>query len=279
MKKFLNQSKLYLNGIGQNNLSAHAAACAFYMFLSLVPFVGLAVSILPYTGLSQQDLISFVSSYIPGALEDIIVSVTDDIYFASDAVLPIAVITAVYLSSRAFSALIRGVEVLCGAKNYTPFLKRTLLACVYTVGIIFAMILILAMLIFGKKMVGLISAEIPLVSPLIAFLIKFRFLLAVLILSGVFTVIYRYVPEMKLGFGALLPGSIFAAGAWLLFTWGFSLFLKLGSGFSTYGNLAAIVICLLWMYWCMFIILLGAYTNVFIFSYRNGHKNSKNSDE
>lgn len=279
MKKLFNRTKLYLDGIGQNNLSAHAAACAFYMFLSLVPFVGLAVSILPYTGLSQQDLIGFLSSYIPGALEDIIVSVTDDIYLASDAVLPIAIITAIYLSSRAFSALIRGVEVLCGAKNYTPFLKRTILACIYTIGIIIAMILILAMLIFGKKMVALIGAEIPLVSPLIAFLIKFRFLLAVLILSGIFTVIYRYVPEMKLGFGALLPGSVFAAGAWLLFTWGFSLFLKLGIGFSTYGNLAAIVICLLWMYWCMFIILLGAYTNVFIFSHKNGAKSEEINNE
>lgn len=279
MKKFYNQIKLYLNGIGQNDLSAHAASCAFYMFLSLVPFVGLAVSILPYTGLSQQDLISFLSSYIPDALEDIIVSVTDDIYFASDAVLPITIITGIYLSSRAFSALIRGVEALCGSRNYTSFLKRSILACIYTVGIIIAMVLILAMLIFGKRMVGLISAEIPLVSPLIALLIRFRFLLAILILSGVFTLIYRYVPEMKLGFGALLPGSVFAACAWLLFTWGFSLFLKLGIGFSTYGNLAAIVICLLWMYWCMFIILLGAYTNVFIFANKNGSKSEENNNE
>lgn len=278
MKKIFNHSKLYLNGIGQNNLSAHAAACAFYMFLSLVPFIGLAASILPYTGLSQDDLISYLSRYIPNALEDIIVSITDDIYLASGAVLPISVVTGIYLSSRAFSALIRGVEVLCGSKNYTPFLKRSLLACIYTIGIVLAMVLILAMLVFGKKLVSLISAEIPLVSPVIAFLIKFRFLFAILILSGIFTVIYRYVPEMKLGFGALLPGSVVAAGAWLLFTWGFSLFLKLGSGFSTYGNLATIIICLLWMYWCMFIILLGAYTNIYLFAVKTDRLNGEHFD-
>ena len=270
MKKIVEYSKQYLNGIGQNNLAAHAAACAFYMFLSLVPFVGLAASILPYTGLSQQELIGFLSRYIPGALEKIIVSVTDDIYLASDAVLPVTVIVAVYLSSRAFSALIRGVEVIIGAQRYTPFLKRTLLACIYTIGIIIVMILVLFLLIFSKRLVELIGTEVPIVSPVFMFLIKFRFLLAIIILVSVFTLIYRYVPEMKLGFGALLPGSVFAAGAWLLFTWGFSLFLKLGSGFSTYGNLAAIVICLLWMYWCMFIILLGAYTNVFIFTAMTG---------
>ena len=273
MKKFLSYCKVYADGIGQNNLSAHAAACAFYMFLSLVPFVGLAASILPYTGLSQNDLISFLSRYIPDALENIIVSVTDDIYLASGAVLPITVIIAIYLSSRAFSALIRGVEVISGAQRYTPFLKRTLLACIYTIGIIVDMVIVLLLIIFSKRLVSLVSSEIPIVSPVIAFLIKFRFLFAIIILVCIFSTIYRYVPEMKLGFGALLPGSIFAAGAWLLFTWGFSLFLKLGFGFSTYGNLAAIIICLLWMYWCMFIILLGAYTNVFIHEHIKGEMN------
>ena len=273
MKNFIDNSKQYLNGIGQNNLSAHAAACAFYMFLSLVPFIGLAVSILPYTGLSQEDLISFLSRYIPDALEDLIVSVTDDIYLASGAVLPLTVIIAVYLSSRAFSALIRGVEVISEAQHYTPFLKRTLLACIYTVGIMLAMIIVLLLLIFSKRLVALIGTDVPIVSPVIAFLIKFRFLFAILILVSIFTLIYRYVPEMKLGFGALLPGAFCAAGAWLLFTWGFSVFLKLGIGFSTYGNLAAIIICLLWMYWCMFIILLGAYTNVFIHRLKHAQTN------
>ena len=71
---------------------------------------------------------------------------------------------------------------------------------------------------------------------------------------------------MKLRCAALIPGAAAAAGAWLLFTWLFSLFIVYGGGYSTYGSLAAIVISLLWMYWCMYIILLGAYLNVFISS-------------
>ena len=62
----------------------------------------------------------------------------------------------------------------------------------------------------------------------------------------------------------LLPGAAGAAAAWLLFTWLFSLFIRCGGGFSTYGSLAAIIISLLWMYWCMYIILLGASVNEFI---------------
>lgn len=278
MKKLLNYIKIFFNGITQNNIPAHAAACAFYMFVSLVPFFGLLVSILPYTGLSQETLVSFLSRYIPHALEDLIISITDDIYFASGAVLPVTIAITIWLSSRSFFALIRGVEEISGSKNYSTFIKRSIIACLDTIGLIIAMVLVLAMLVFGKQIVEYIRTDVPLISPVIAFLIKFRFIFVILILSGVFSLIYRWVPGMKLGFGSLFPGAVAAAACWLLFSWLFSLFLNYGGGYSIYGSLAAIVICLMWMYWCMYIILLGAHLNVFLYTLKTGGLNSESFD-
>lgn len=75
---------------------------------------------------------------------------------------------------------------------------------------------------------------------------------------------------MRLRLRQLLPGSLAAAAAWLLFTWLFSLYIVYGGGYTTYGSLAAIIITLLWMYWCMYIILLGAYVNMYIYHKRHG---------
>lgn len=278
MKRFFNYIKIFLKGIGQNNIPAHAAACAFYMFLSLVPFFGLLVSVLPYTGLSQETLVDFLSRYIPEALENLIITVTDDIYFASGAVLPVTIAITIWLASRSFFALIRGVEEISGSKNYSSFLKRSLIACLDTIGLVIAMLFVLAMLVFGKQIVEFIRTGMPLISPVIAFLIKFRFLFVILILSGVFSLIYRWVPGMKLGFGSLFPGAVAAAACWLLFSWLFSLFLNYGGGYSIYGSLAAIVICLMWMYWCMYIILLGAHLNIFIFALKTDRLNGEFAD-
>lgn len=275
MKKLFNYIKIFFDGIVQNNIPAHAAACAFYMFLSLVPFFGLLVSVLPYTGLSQDTLVSILSRYIPEALENLIINVTDDIYFASGAVLPIAVIITIWLASRSFFSLIRGVEEISGSKNYSSFLMRTFIACVYTIGLVVTMLLVLAMLVFGKQIIEYIRNGIPIISPVIAFLIKFRFVFVILILSGVFSLIYRWVPGMKLGFGSLFPGAVAAAACWLLFSWLFSLFINYGGGYSIYGSLAAIVISLMWMYWCMYIILLGAYLNIFIYALKTDKLNGE----
>ena len=264
MKKLIKKIEVFTDGISRKNINAHAAASAFYMFLSLVPFIAIVTAIIPRTGLSQETLFYTIERYIPTALQSIIETAITDIYFAPGAILPLSILIAVWLSSRAFSALIRGIEDIADAPKYSSFLRRSLTACIYTVGIIAVMIILLALMVFGRQIYQLISSELPGISPALKMLIKLRFLVVFFVLAAVFLAIYLGTPGMKLRFTALIPGAAAASGAWLLFTWLFSLFIVYGGAYSTYGSLAAIIISLLWMYWCMYIILLGAYINVFI---------------
>ena len=263
MKSIILNIKSFTDGVSKNNISAHAAASACSMFLSLVPFVALITTILPLTGLQQDKLFEIISRYIPSAMQALIDSTLTDIYSASDAVLPISVITTIWLSSRAFSSLIRGVEDIAESPRYSSYLKRSLLACLYTIGLISVMVILLFLLVFGHRL-----STLPLLSPFVRLIIELRFLVAAIILSLVFIAVYYWVPGMRLKITELLPGAATASAAWLLFTWMFSLYIVYSGGFSTYGNLAAIIITLLWMYWCMYIILLGAYLNMFIYRKR-----------
>lgn len=264
MKKLCEKIKDFFYGAGQCNVQAHAAAGAFYMFLSLVPFVSIATAIIPYTGLSQEQVLNGIAPYIPDALENVINSIIDDVYFASGIILPLSILFSVYLTSRVFASLIRGLEVINGNETYSLYWSRMLRACIFTVLIFVLMVIILAMLVFGRHIMSFISGEFPFISPFLKWLIKLRLVLIVLILTLAFTVIYKWVPEQKLKYPALLPGAFTAAVSWLLFTWIFSLFLTYGGAYSTYGSLATIVITLMWMYYCMYIILLGEYINLFI---------------
>ena len=76
MKKFFNTINKFMTEISEDNINAHAAASAFYMFLSLVPFVALLTAIIPYTGLSQETLFDAVERYMPDALQAIIPTYT-----------------------------------------------------------------------------------------------------------------------------------------------------------------------------------------------------------
>lgn len=263
MKKIFNTINNFMIEMSEDNVDSHAAASAFYMFMSLVPFVALLTAIIPYTGLSQSTLFSVIERYIPAALQSIIESVVDDIYFASGAVLPLSILLTIWLSSRAFSALIRGIEDIFHSPKYSSFLRRSLFACIYTVCMIAVAIIVLTLMMFSKEIYELLSSHLPAVSPALALLLKLRFLVAFLVLALVFLAMYKGVPGVKIKLAHLLPGAAVASAAWLLFTWLFSLFIRYVN-YSTYGSLATIVISLLWMYWCMYIILFGASINQFI---------------
>ena len=75
--------------------------------------------------------------------------------------------------------------------------------------------------------------------------------------------IYKFLPNRKAKFVKQIPGSVFSAIAWMVVSWVFSVYVDIFQGFSSmYGSLTTIVLIMLWMYFCMYSILLGGELNV-----------------
>ena len=205
MKKIFNTINKFMIEISEDNINAHAAASAFYMFLSLVPFVALLTAIIPYTGLSQETLFNAIERYMPDALQAIIESVVTDIYFAPGAVLPLSILFTIWLSSRAFFTLIRGIEDIFHSPKYSSFFRRTIIACFYTVGMIAFAIIVLALMVFSKEIYDLINTHLPAVSPALSLLLELRFVVAFLMLAIVFLANIRVFRELRSSFFTLCP--------------------------------------------------------------------------
>ena len=103
--------------------------------------------------------------------------------------------------------------------------------------------------------------RLPQLQTVVAFAMNFRFLLVWVVLTVLFAAVYAYVPNKKLAFKEQIPGAVFSAVAWSIFSWVFSYYLTYGNSYGIYGSLSIIIIVLLWMYFCMYIILIGAYLN------------------
>ena len=60
-------------------------------------------------------------------------------------------------------------------------------------------------------------------------------------------------------------GAAFSAVGWMIVSWIFSVYLNIFKGFSSmYGSLTTIVLIMLWLYFCMYILLLGGEVNVIL---------------
>ena len=77
--------------------------------------------------------------------------------------------------------------------------------------------------------------------------------------------IYKFLPNHIVQLKVQLMGAAFSAVGWMIVSWIFSVYLDIFKGFSSmYGSLTTIVLIMLWLYFCMYILLLGGEVNVIL---------------
>ena len=77
--------------------------------------------------------------------------------------------------------------------------------------------------------------------------------------------LYKFLPNQIVQLKVQLMGAAFSAVGWMIVSWIFSVYLNIFKGFSSmYGSLTTIVLIMLWLYFCMYILLLGGEVNVIL---------------
>ena len=97
---------------------------------------------------------------------------------------------------------------------------------------------------------------------MIDFVIEIRTITTICFLIVVSVVLYEFLPNKRGKLKNQLPGAIFTAFGWTLASFLISIYMDIFKGFSNmYGSLATIVLIMLWLYFCMYIMLLGGEIN------------------
>ncbi len=247
--------------MSKKNISAFAASTAFFLFLSLIPALMLLCSILPYTPVTEANLMNAARQITPEAMHALVTSIIADVYDKSIGIISVTAIATLWSAGKGVLALLRGLNAVNDVEENRNYLLLRLAACFYIVLLLAAVLLSLLIMVFGNSIIGLIEEIIPQTSYLFDLLLHFRSLFIWAVLTVVIALMYAYVPGTRQGFKMQLPGAVFAAVAWSVMTWAFSIYIDVFNGFTTYGNLTTIIILMLWLYAAMYIIMAGAYMN------------------
>ena len=251
----------FSNKMKKQNISTFAASTAFFFFLSIVPMLIMICTIIPYTPLTEENLVEAVTDLTPDQVDGLAESLISDIYDKSAGVLSVALIATIWSASKGVMALMRGLNAINGVEEKRNYFVVRVIASFYTVVMLIVVILSLFLMVFGDQLVTLTLHRFPQLQQLVSFAMNFRFLLVWAVLSVLFAAVYAYVPDKKLEFREQIPGAVFSAVVWSVFSWAFSYYVTYGNTYGIYGSLSIIIIVLLWMYFCMYIIMIGAYLN------------------
>lgn len=236
MKRVVQIYRVFLREISEKHISAYAAGTAFFMFLSVIPILLLLCSVIPYTPVTEADLMNMLKGILPEPIVPVAVSIVAQMYDNQATIISFSALTAVWSAAKGILYLIRGLNVINEVKERRNYLELRLEACLYTIFLLFAIVLTLAVMVFGK----------------------------VFVLTVFFLFLYTFLPGERMKMKTQLPGAVFISVIWSMFSWGFSFYVERFTVFNMYGSLSTLIIVMIWMYVCMYLILFGALVNRFV---------------
>lgn len=247
--------------LAKDNVSVYASGTAFFFFLSLMPTLIIVCSLLPLTSLTERNLLIAAVEIMPDYLDSITVLLIKQMYEQSSRILPFAIIIMLWSSSKGMLGLMYGLNVVNEVEETRNYFFLRLEASFYMIITVVALLASLMLSVFGKSIVYSIYTHFPDVGILLYLLMRFRFLFVWILLTLVFSITYTYVPNRKLKMRYQIPGAVFTAVGWNLFSFVFSVYVEYFRGMSTYGSLSTIIIMMFWLYCCLYILLIGANLN------------------
>ncbi len=247
-----------------DNLTAYAAQAAFFIFISVFPFLMLFLNLLKYIPMFSNENIEnwsldFLTPQIGELLKDIIKEAGEH---GSGALISITTVAALWACSKGVLGIIYGLNSIYKTTEKRGYIRLRLVAVFYTIGLIAALIIVLILMVFGNKILDLILLQLPVLSSLADAVRIIRWLVTFGFLILFFMFLYTIIPERKTKLKNELPGAVISAAGWIIFSVLYSFYIdNFGNQSSVYGSLTAIILFLLWMYFCMIILFFGAEIN------------------
>lgn len=263
MKRIYDFIKQWLDEIGNRSLGAYSAQAAFFLFISFIPLVILLFSIINLIPWLNTEIISKATEFAPGFLAELITdAVSQASRLSSTAVISLSGLTALWAASKGIYAIVQGLDSAYGvAETRNPVLLR-IKATLYTFCFVLLLSASLGLLVFGNGILERLVALIPSAVGAAWFVKSFRFVILLVVCFFFFVLTYKVLPDRKHTLVSVFPGALVASLGWLAFSFFYSLYIdSYNQTTSVYGSLTAIVLLLLWLYFCMYILMFGALLN------------------
>jgi membrane protein len=251
--------------IAADNLSALAAAAAFYALLSIFPALTAVVSV--YGLVADPSMVERQVTVMQGLLPPEAVRLIATWLQAFVGGPPsrfgigliVSVLLAFWSAWSATGMLMTAVNICYGEKENRTLVRFNLHAIALTAGL--ALFGIAALALLASLPAALSLLPVPEAWDSTIALVRWP-TLALIVITAL-AIIYHYAPDRAQPKWQWVSwGAVAATALWLLGSAAFTIYVsKVGSYDKTYGSLGAVIILLLWLYLSAYVTLIGAELN------------------
>ena len=250
--------------LSYDHVGAYAATSSFFVIISIFPILMLLLALLRYTPVTEHFLLNSVLSITPSSLDGLIRQIVNEMYHRSNfTIISATALTALWSSSRATLSIIRGLNAVFGVNENRNYFHLRIVAVFYTVVFLIIIVLALGIMVFGNSLIEFFHSHIPPIYDISSFVLSLRMIYIPIIFTIGFIYLYGIVPNKAYSFQDRLPGAIFTAVGWITFSSAYSFYIdNFATSTYIYGSLTTVILLMLWIYFCMYILFIGAEINM-----------------
>lgn len=266
MKKSLHLISNISRKFRDDHVGAYAGQATLFIIISLFPFLMFLLTLIQFLPITESNIMIIVDEIFPTNLSPMFIGIISEVFDkGTTTVISVTAITALWSASRGFLTIAKGLNNVYGIKETRNYILTRISATLYT--LVFAVIIVITLifLVFGNRIYYLIENLVPILKDAALLVISLRAVVGFAILVVFFLLLYLAVPNRKGKVVNELPGAIITAAGWMVFSYLYSFYIDNMANMSdTYGSLTAIVLLMLWLYFCMYILFIGAEVNVIL---------------
>lgn len=263
--EYIRTIRRFLWKMKKDRVDAFAAQTALYIIMGFFPFFMLLLTLIQYTMLTPEMLMEMLLEVLPASFYDVIANIVQELFNSSTALLSGTVIAALWATGRSVLAITNGLNSVRGVRESRNYLFMRLRSGIYILFLLLAILLAMSLMLFGNRIQDTVLYYLPFFNRFSGIIISFRAVLSIFVLSLVFLAMYCALPNCKVNIIRQIPGAVFTAAAWSIFSYGFSIYFDHAGRFSTvYGSLTTVVMMMLWLYSCMWLVFVGAEVNCYM---------------
>lgn len=262
-----------------DEVTALGAQMTYYFILAFFPFLIFLMSLAGYTPLTSEEVLANMADFIPETSALIIVGIVRELLRQrNDALISIGMIATFWAASNGITAMIKGLNKAYDEAETRPWWKIKGIALLFTLAVAAVILLSFSLLVFGhllgEQMLKLFKVDDP--QHYEAVWRIFKYVIPGSVMVVVFMFLYRYVPNRRLTFRGVLPGSMFASFGWIATSLLFSFYVNSINNYSgMYGSIGGIIVLLIWLYLSSILILIGGEINATLTFDKEGRKKPK----
>lgn len=249
-----------IKDIADDELTVYSAQASYYIIISAFPFAMLLLSLVGFIMPDQkQTVIETIQAIVPEMLRPTVSVLGDELFEKSISLISVSALTSLWTASRGIAAVRHGIKRVYGTPPDKNFFAATFFSIVYTIVFIGILMLTLILNVFGNTIINLASKHITVTK---TELLLTQGLLFFIVTSFVFQLMYHFFSKHKYSFFSHLPGAVLSSSCWMLFSKIYSVYIDNYANYSyIYGSLTAVVLLMLWLFFCVIILLSGAEVN------------------